>query len=69
MNSLAICSLFYICSVIQTFFGCFEWLFLCFTQFGDSSYCLSSLKVKNLHTSCSFPHIPKSKGALVLKVN
>ena len=41
--SLSICASICICCLICTFFYCFEYssYFLCFTQFGRSSYCLN----------------------------
>ena len=40
-KSLSIHAFFGICGVIYTFLQCFERFFLCFTQFGGSSHCLS----------------------------
>ena len=44
-------------------FSFFEWLFLCFTQFGDSSYCLNLDKLRDT-APFSFPTCTSFKTSL-----
>ena len=37
----------FVFAVIYSFFQCFYWLFLCFTQFGDSFHCLNFDKFRD----------------------
>ena len=44
---------------IYTFFSCFEQLFLCFTQFDDSTHCLNFVK---FHDTASLRTCKAEKG-------
>ena len=49
--------------LILFFFSFFEWLFLCFTQFGDSSHCLNLDKFRDT-APFSFPTCTSFKTSL-----